>query len=88
MNDLQPTHILNKKTEEIARIRAEWIDSEFKKAVPAWKMFFLERFPSEWLARLLLVNAEVINEELIADFGTQVYLKLNGKVIAKRKFIA
>ena len=88
MNDLQPVNILHKKAEEIARERAEWIDSTVASWIPAWRMKILKMFPSKLLFKILVGELEIINETLIANFGTRVWIKLNGKVIGSRKYIA
>lgn len=84
--DLKPTHILNKTVEKIARERADWIDSTIQSHLPKWKVWLLKKYP--FLKSFLAVNIEIINEELIADFGTRVWIKLNGKVIGKRNYTA
>ena len=86
MKDIFPEYTLAKTTEKIARERAEWIDSTIASWIPAWRMKLLKKFPSKWLARILIGEVEIINEELIGNFGTQVWIKLNGKVIGQRKY--
>ena len=79
--------ILQQITENISTERAKWLDSVIKKAIPKWKLKILLRY-NHWIVRKWLgINLEIITEELIADFGTRYVVKLNGKLIAERKFI-
>lgn len=87
MKDLQPTYILNKSVEQIAKERSEWIDSTIAMWIPAWRMKLLKKFPSKLLFKILVGDLEIINEELIANFGTRVWIKLNGKVIGRREYL-
>lgn len=85
MADLRPVYILNKKVEEVARERSEWIESVITENIPGWKIWLVKRFP--FLKNFLQIKVEIINEELIADFGMRVWIKLNGEVIGQRKFL-
>lgn len=84
--DLKPTAILRKTTWEMAHERSVWMDDVVRRAIPAWKWKLLNRFPSKWLAMILGCVIDVYHEELIAGFGTETRILLNGKVIAKMKF--
>ena len=86
MKDIFPNYILNQKASEIARERAEWIDSTIAEALPVWKRKVLEWIPNRFIARILLINIEIINETLIGNFGTKVRIILNGKVIGERNY--
>lgn len=79
-------NIIEKTTWEMAHARSVWMDQVVKNAIPAWKWNLLQKFPSAWLAWLLGCVVEVYHEDLIADFGVQTRILLNGKLIGKMKF--
>ncbi len=80
-------NILQEIAENIATERAQWLESVIKNAIPRWKINILLKY-NHWIVRKLLwADLEIITEELIADFGTKFIVKLNGKVIANRKFL-
>lgn len=79
--------ILQEIAEHKATERAQWLDSVIHKAIPQWKINLLLKWNHRLLRKLLNADLEIIAQELIADFGIQYYIKLNGKVIAERKFI-
>lgn len=80
------SQLLAEKAGAAMRERARWIDSTIEKALPEWKLKIMRKYPYPILARLLLINIEIKNIKLIADFGTRVEIKLNGKLIGKRNF--
>lgn len=79
-------NLLEKKAGASMRERARWIDSIIEKALPEWKLKIMRKYPYPILAKLLLINIEIKNVQLIANFGTRVEIKLNGKLIGKRNF--
>lgn len=81
------SNILARKAEEAMIKRAEWVDGTIAKALPKWKLKLLNKYPNPILAKLLFINIEIINQELVGNFGTQVRIKLNGKLIGKRNFV-
>lgn len=87
---LEPTFVddvlLCRKVEQLGLERARWIDKTIEKNIPKWKADILLKYPHRILARILNINIDIINQQLIADFGTQVIIKLNNKVIGKRKY--
>lgn len=80
------TDILQAKAEEFATERAQWIDETIKNSIPEWKRNILQKYPYNFIKKLLRVNVEVRSEELIADFGERVIIINNGQYIAARKF--
>lgn len=80
------SNILEKYAGAAMKERARWIDSTIEKALPEWKLKIMRKYPYPILARLLLINIEIENVKLIANFGTRVEIKLNGKLIGKRNF--
>lgn len=73
--------------ERIARKRAWWIDTTIRENIPSWKWGCLKMFPNLWIALILNIDIEIICEELIADFGQRIIIKLNGKMIGTKSFI-
>lgn len=78
--------IMNNLVEKMANERALWIDTTIKKAVPEWKLNLLKRINHPLIRKVIGVDIEIINETLIVDFGTQVIIKLNNKIIGQRKY--
>lgn len=77
---------MNNLVEKMANERALWIDTTIKKAVPEWKLNLLKRINHPLIRKVIGVDIEIINETLIVDFGTQVIIKLNNKIIGQRKY--
>lgn len=78
--------VLQKTTEQIAEEQARFIDQTIAEHVPQWKLSLLRKFQYPLLARILFVNVEVEHSTLVANFGKEVRVKLNGKVIGSRKY--
>lgn len=76
---------LTDTTFKLADTVAQWQDSVIKAHVPQWKLRLLLRFNKPWLRRLIRANVEIERYDLIADFGTQYVIRLNGRVIGERK---
>lgn len=81
------TNILYNYSEKIGTERARWIDDQILKVIPEWKRKIILKTKSKLLARLLNVKVEIEHWDLIADFGTETVIKLNNKVIARRKWL-
>lgn len=79
-------NLINQYSEEIAKKRAEWIDSVLISNLPSWKVTILRKFPFRIVAFFLNVHVEIEEKQLIANFGTQTYLYLNGRCIGMHKF--
>lgn len=87
MSDLLSSRLKDMASElvgDIALERAEWIDSTIRSHLPSWKVYVLECFPG--LKPFLFIDIEILSETLIANFGVQITIKLNGKVIGQRKY--
>lgn len=80
------TNILNQKAEEMAAKRAAFIEDVIKSNVPKWKLDLLKKYNRPWLRWLIRARVEIVSETLIANFGIQTLVKLNGKVIGQIKF--
>lgn len=78
--------IVAETVEKIALERAAWIDSLIASSVPSWKLSLLKKFNHPLLRKIIGADIEIITENLIADFGNQTIIKLNGKVIGKMKY--
>ncbi len=83
-------NILDKYLKELEDKRARWIDSVVKRNVPYWKLFLLTKFKNspikETLLKLLKVNLEMEVNQLIGNFGYEIVISLNGKVIGRKKY--
>lgn len=77
---------MNEIVEKIAQEKAAWIDNTIKNAVPKWKLDLLQKINHPLLRKIIRADIEIINETLIADFGMQTIIKLNGKVVSQRKY--
>lgn len=80
MNYLQL--IVEKKAQE----RARFIDESFFNAIPKWKTDILNKFKSRYIARVLGIKAEIEHHRLNCGFGEEIVIKLNDKIIARKKF--
>ena len=80
------TNILEDYSDKIGLERAKWIDEVVLKNIPEWKVKIITKTKSKLIARLLNVNVEIQHMTLIADFGTETIVILNGKIIGRRKF--
>ena len=78
--------IISKLVEKVMNDRAKWIDGTIQDAVPKWKLDLLQKINHSLLRKFIRGDIEIINETLIADFGTKVIIKLNGKVIGERNY--
>ena len=74
-------HFLGDKAEKIGKAKAVWIDKTIAAWIPAWRIKLLKRYPSKLLSKILIGEIEIVEEQLIADFGTRTWIKLNGLVI-------
>lgn len=77
---------LSKAMRKRALKRASWVDNVVMQAIPTWKLFILRRYPDKFVQKLLMVNIEIVHKQLIANFGTQISIYLNGNLIGSRKF--
>lgn len=79
-------NILNKTAEKMTKERAKFIDDSLFNAIPKWKTDILNKLKSKWVARFLNIKAEIEHHRLNYGFGEEIVIKLNNKVIARRKF--
>lgn len=84
MNGILNHDYLYTTSAKFAAEQSKWIDETIFNALPEWKMKLIKRYKSRFIAWLLGVNVEIIHEELIANFGKRIIIKLNGKVIGVR----
>lgn len=78
--------IINKLVEKEMNKKAVWIDFVISLNIPSWKLDLLKKINNRFLRKIIGADIEIINQSLIADFGTITTIKLNGKIISKRKF--
>ena len=79
-------NIVDNYVEKMANDIAKWTDDTIKENVPEWKLNFLMKLNHPLLRKFLRVDIEIISEDLIAEFGIQKIIKLNGKVIGRMKY--
>jgi len=77
---------INRMCNDLSIERSKWIDSTIAMWIPHWRLKLLKKYPYKWLSNLLIGDIEIVNEELIVDSGTRVWIKLNGLVIGTRDF--
>lgn len=80
--------ILSEMAEGAAQKQAEWMDTVVFSNISGWKGDLLLRFPNRYLARILGIKVEVEHRRLdVGNFGNEITVTLNGRVIGKKKFI-
>lgn len=77
---------IQEATERIAIERAKFIDDTINRNVPSWKLNLLKKFNYTWLKKVIRADIEIITQALIADFGNETIILLNGKVIGRYKY--
>lgn len=82
-------NVINSVTEKKAKERSEWIDSTFKSLLSDWQVFIIESSRTPYLIKRIVAKSsgiEIINKQLIGEFGWEVIIKKHGLVKARRKF--
>lgn len=82
MTDILASEYVDRREKE----KSQWMDAEVIKHLPFWQGILIMLLPKKFVCDLLKLDIQIGTKGLIANFGEEVVIKINNKIVAKRKF--